>query len=204
MKILEDKSLKTTPIDTLGEFALIDHLTKDIKLENSSTILGIGDDASVIEKGDKYSLLSTDLLIEGVHFNLAYSPLMHLGYKAVAVNVSDICAMNGYAKQITVGLAVSNRFTIEALEELYEGIKLACKHYGVDLVGGDTTSSTSGLMISITVLGEVEKDIITYRSGAKVNDLVVCTGDLGAAYLGLQLLNRENEIFKDNPTIQPE
>jgi thiamine-monophosphate kinase len=204
MKILEDKSLKTTSIDTLGEFALIDHLTKDIKLENSSTILGIGDDASVIDKGDNYSLLSTDLLIEGVHFNLAYSPLMHLGYKAVAVNVSDICAMNGCAKQIIVGLAVSNRFTIEALEKLYEGIKLACKHYGVDLVGGDTTSSTSGLMISITVLGEVEKDIITYRSGAKVNDLVVCTGDLGAAYLGLQLLNRENEIFKDNPTIQPD
>ena len=144
MKILEDKSLKTTPIDTLGEFALIDHLTKDIKLENSSTILGIGDDASVIDKGDNYSLLSTDLLIEGVHFNLAYSPLMHLGYKAVAVNVSDICAMNGCAKQIIVGLAVSNRFTIEALEKLYEGIKLACKHYGVDLVGGDTTSSTSG------------------------------------------------------------
>ena len=140
MKILEDKSLKRTSIDTLGEFALIDHLTKDIKLENSSTILGIGDDASVIDKGDKYSLLSTDLLIEGVHFNLAYSPLMHLGYKAVAVNVSDICAMNGYAKQITVGLAVSNRFTIEALEELYEGIKLACSYYNVDLIGGDTTS----------------------------------------------------------------
>jgi thiamine-monophosphate kinase len=135
---------------------------------------------------------------------LAYVPLKHLGYKSVAVNVSDICAMNGTAKQITVGLAMSNRFTVEALEELYEGIKLACEHYGVDLVGGDTTSSVSGLMLSITVLGEVEKDAITYRSGAKINDLVVCTGDLGSAYLGLQLLNREHAMFKDNPKMQPD
>ena len=189
MNIFEDKGVNTTSIEQLGEFGLIDHLTKDIETKNSSSVLGIGDDAAVIDMDDKYQLVSTDLLVEGVHFDLAYMPLKHLGYKSVAVNVSDICAMNGDAKQLTVGLAMSNRFTVEALEELYDGIKLACEHYGVDLVGGDTTSSTSGLMISVTVLGEVEKDKITYRSGAKVNDLVVCTGDLGAAYLGLQLLN---------------
>ncbi len=204
MSIFEDKGVNTTSIESLGEFGLIDHLTKDIKTKNSSTIKGIGDDAAVIDMGDKYQLVSTDLLVEGVHFDLAYMPLKHLGYKAVAVNVSDICAMNGDAKQITLGLAMSNRFTVEALEELYEGINLACEHYGVDLVGGDTTSSTSGLMISVTVLGEVEKDKITYRSGAKVNDLVVCTGDLGAAYLGLQLLNRENQLFRENPKMQPD
>ena len=183
---------------------MIDHLTNGITTKNSSTVKGIGDDAAVIDMGDKYQLVSTDLLVEGVHFDLAYMPLKHLGYKAVAINVSDICAMNGDAKQITLGLALSNRYTVEALEELYDGIKLACEHYGVDLVGGDTTSSTSGLMISVTVLGEVEKDKITYRSGAKANDLVVCTGDLGAAYLGLQILNREKEMFKENPTIQPD
>ena len=204
MTLLEDKSVNTTPISTLGEFGLIDHLTKNLKAKNPSTIKGIGDDAAVIEMGDKYQLISTDLLVEGVHFDLAYTPLKHLGYKSVAVNVSDICAMNGDAKQITVGLAMSNRFTVEALDELYEGINLACKHYDVDLVGGDTTSSTSGLMISVTILGEVAKENIVYRSGAQVNDLVVCTGDLGAAYLGLQLLNRENTMFKDNPTMQPD
>ena len=204
MSIFEDKGVNTTSIESLGEFGLIDHLTNGITTKNSSTVKGIGDDAAVIDIGDKYQLVSTDLLVEGVHFDLAYMPLKHLGYKAVAINVSDICAMNGDAKQITLGLALSNRYTVEALEELYDGIKLACEHYGVDLVGGDTTSSTSGLMISVTVLGEVEKDKITYRSGAKVNDLVVCTGDLGAAYLGLQILNREKEMFKENPTIQPD
>ena len=204
MNIFENKAVNTTSIESFGEFGLIDHLTKDIKTKNESSVFGIGDDAAVIDIGDKYQLMSTDLLIEGVHFNLAYTPLKHLGYKTVAVNVSDICAMNGEAKQITIGLAMSNRFTVEALEELYEGIKLACEYYKVDLVGGDTTSSTSGLMISVTVLGEVKKEKITYRSGANINDLVVCTGDLGAAYLGLQLLNRENEIFKDNPKIQPD
>jgi thiamine-monophosphate kinase len=204
MNIFEDKVVNTTLIESLGEFGLIDHLTKDIKIKNETSIMGIGDDAAVIDIGDKYQLISTDILVEGVHFNLAYVPLKHLGYKSVAVNVSDICAMNGTPKQITVGLAMSNRFTVEALEELYEGIKLACEHYGVDLVGGDTTSSVSGLMLSITVLGEVEKDAITYRSGAKINDLVVCTGDLGSAYLGLQLLNRENAMFKDNPKMQPD
>ena len=204
MSIFEDKGVNTTSIESLGEFGLIDHLTNGITTKNSSTVKGIGDDAAVIDMGDKYQLVSTDLLVEGVHFDLSYMPLKHLGYKAVAINVSDICAMNGDAKQITLGLALSNRYTVEALEELYDGIKLACEHYGVDLVGGDTTSSTSGLMISVTVLGEVDKNKITYRSGAKVNDLVVCTGDLGAAYLGLQILNREKEMFKENPTIQPD
>jgi len=204
MSILEDKGVNTTSIESLGEFGLIDHLTNGIITKNSSTVKGVGDDAAVIDIGDKYQLVSTDLLVEGVHFDLAYMPLKHLGYKAVAINVSDICAMNGNAKQITLGLALSNRYTVEALEELYDGIKLACEHYGVDLVGGDTTSSTSGLMISVTVLGEVDKGKITYRSGAKANDLVVCTGDLGAAYLGLQILNREKEMFKENPTMQPD
>jgi thiamine-monophosphate kinase len=204
MSLLEEKSKKTTPISQLGEFGLIDHLTKNIKLKNKNTIKGVGDDAAVVDIGDRYQLISTDLLVEGVHFDLGYSPLKHLGYKAVVVNVSDICAMNGQAKQITVGLAMSNRFTVEALDELYAGIYLACEQYGVDLVGGDTTSSTTGLMISVTVLGEVAKENIVYRSGAKVNDLVVCTGDLGAAYLGLQLLNRENEMFKGNPKMQPD
>ncbi len=204
MSLLEEKSINKTPISQLGEFGLIDHLTKDVKTINENTVKGIGDDAAVIDIGDKYQLVSTDLLVEGVHFDLAYTPLKHLGYKAVAVNVSDICAMNGEAKQITVGLALSNRFTVEALEELYQGMQLACEHYKVDLVGGDTTSSTSGLMISVTVLGEVDKDKITYRSGAKVNDLVVATGDLGAAYLGLQLLSREKNMFVDNPTVQPD
>ncbi|MBT5615328.1 MAG: thiamine-phosphate kinase [Flavobacteriales bacterium] len=202
--MFEDKGVNTTSIESLGEFGLIDHLTNGITTKNNSTVKGIGDDAAVIDMGDKYQLVSTDLLVEGVHFDLSYMPLKHLGYKAVAINVSDICAMNGDAKQITLGLALSNRYTVEALEELYDGIKLACEHYGVDLVGGDTTSSTSGLMISVTVLGEVDKNKITYRSGAKVNDLVVCTGDLGAAYLGLQILNREKEMFKENPTIQPD
>jgi thiamine-monophosphate kinase len=204
MNIFKDKNLNTTSIESLGEFGLINHLTKNVKIKNESSIFGIGDDAAVIDMGDKYQLVSTDLLIEGVHFNLGYAPLKHLGYKSVAVNVSDICAMNGTAKQITIGLAISNRFTVEALEELYEGVKLACEHYEIDLVGGDTTSSTSGLLISVTILGEVEKNKITYRSGANINDLVVCTGDLGAAYLGLQLLNRENEMFKGNPKMQPD
>jgi thiamine-monophosphate kinase len=204
MSLFEEKAVNTTPISALGEFGLIDHLTKGIKIKNKSTVKGVGDDAAVIDIGDKYQLISTDLLVEGVHFDLAYTPLKHLGYKAVAVNVSDIYAMNGDAKQITIGLAMSNRFTVEALEELYKGMNFACKHYGVDLVGGDTTSSTTGLMISITVLGVVEKDKIVYRNGAKMNDLLVVTGDLGAAYLGLQLLKREKEIYIANPKMQPD
>ena len=204
MSLFEKKGIKNTPVSDLGEFTLIDHLTKDLTIKNISTIKGVGDDAAVIDIGNKYQLVSTDLLVEGVHFDLAYTPLKHLGYKAVAVNISDICAMNGEAKQITIGLALSNRFSVEALEELYIGINLACKKYGVDIVGGDTTSSISGLMISITAIGEVEKDGVTYRSGAKVNDLLVVSGDLGAAYLGLQLLKREKEIFIENPKIQPD
>lgn len=204
MSFFEEKDIKHTPISALGEFALIDHLKKDFKVKNENTIKGAGDDAAVIDIGDKYQLISTDLLVEKVHFDLAYMPLKHLGYKAVAVNVSDICAMNGEAKQIVIGLALSNRFPVEALEELYSGINSACKHYGVDIVGGDTTSSSSGLMLSLTVIGEVAKDKVVYRSGAKENDLLICTGDLGGAYLGLQLLNRENKIFKENPKIQPD
>lgn len=204
MSLFKEKDIKSTPISELGEFTLIDHLTKDLTIKNVSTIKGVGDDSAVIDIGNKYQLVSTDLLVEGVHFDLAYTPLKHLGYKAVVVNVSDICAMNGETKQITVSLALSNRFSVEALEELYAGINLACKQYEVDLVGGDTSSSTSGLMISITAIGEVEKDNITYRSGAKVNDLLVVSGDLGAAYLGLQLLKREKEIFVENPKIQPD
>ena len=204
MKIFNEKKINTTKIETLGEFGLIEKITKNNKLINPNSTFGVGDDAAVIDVGDKYQLFSKDLLTEGVHFDLTYMPLKHLGYKAVAVNVSDVCAMNGVAKQIAVGIAMSNRFTVEAIEELYEGIYLACKNYGVDLVGGDTTSSASGLLISVSVLGEVEKNKITYRKGAKKNDLVVCTGDLGGAYLGFQILNREKKIFKENPRIQPD
>tara|TARA_B000000532_G_scaffold244250_1_gene243473 strand:+ start:1918 stop:2976 length:1059 start_codon:yes stop_codon:yes gene_type:complete len=205
MSIFEDKKTKNTPVSELGEFGLIDYLTKPFKNNNKNTIKGVGDDAAVIELSkDQYRLLSTDMLVEGVHFDLSYTPLKHLGYKAVSVNVSDICAMNGKASQITFSIAVSNRFSIEALEELYSGIKLACENYKIDLVGGDTTSSTSGLVISVSVLGEVEKQKISYRNGAKINDLVVVTGDLGAAYLGLQILKREKEIFLSNPGVQPD
>ena len=205
MSIFEDNNIKNTSVSELGEFGLIDHITKSFRNNNKSTIKGVGDDAAVIEYSDnRYRLLSTDMLVEGIHFDLSYSPLKHLGYKAVSVNVSDICAMNGIATQITVSIAVSNRFSVEAIEELYLGIKLACENYKIDLVGGDTTSSTSGLVISVSVLGEVEKKKISYRNGAKINDLVVVTGDLGAAYLGLQILKREKEIFLSNPGVQPD
>ena len=205
MSIFEDNNIKNTSVSELGEFGLIDHITKSFRNNNKSTIKGVGDDAAVIEYSDnRYRLLSTDMLVEGIHFDLSYSPLKHLGYKAVSVNVSDICAMNGTATQITVSIAVSNRFSVEAIEELYSGIKLACENYKIDLVGGDTTSSTSGLVISVSVLGEVEKKKISYRNGAKINDLVVVTGDLGAAYLGLQILKREKEIFLSNPGVQPD
>lgn len=204
MTLIEDKSINTTPISSLGEFGLIDRLTKDLKCKNKSTIKGVGDDCAVFKESKNYKLLSTDMLVEGVHFDLSYTPLKHLGFKAVAVNVSDICAMNGMASQLTISIAVSNRFSVEALDELYSGIKLACKEYSIDLVGGDTTSSLSGLVISVSVLGEVEPKKITYRDGAKANDLLVVTGDLGAAYFGLQLLKREKEIFKENPNVQPD
>lgn len=205
MSIFEENNIKKTSVSELGEFGLIDHITKSFRNNNKSTISGVGDDAAVIEYSDnRYRLLSTDMLIEGIHFDLSYSPLKHLGYKAVSVNVSDICAMNGIATQITVSIAVSNRFSVEAIEELYSGIKLACENYKIDLVGGDTTSSKSGLVISVSVLGEVEKKKISYRNGANINDLVVVTGDLGAAYLGLQILKREKEIFLSNPGVQPD
>ncbi|MEY4520874.1 MAG: hypothetical protein RIT10_59 [Bacteroidota bacterium] len=198
-------SEKTTDISDLGEFGLIDQLTKNFELKNENSLVGVGDDAAVIQVSeDTVQLISTDMLVEGIHFNLMYMPLKHLGYKAVAVNVSDICAMNGTAQQITVSLAVSSRFPLEALEELYEGIQLACTNYGVDLVGGDTTSSTSGLVINVTVLGTAKKEDVVYRSGAKEYDLLVVTGDLGAAYMGLQVLEREKEVFKANPSIQPD
>ena len=204
MDIFDDNKPNVTPISSFGEFKLIDRLTNDIKTFNPSTILGIGDDCAVI-KSDKYlKLISADMLVEGVHFDLAYTPLKHLGYKAITVNISDICAMNGIPKQVTVSIAVSNRFSVEALDELYSGIKLACEKYKVDFVGGDTTSSTSGMVISVSIFGEVEKKKITYRSGAKPNDLLVVTGDLGGAYFGLQILQREKEIFNENPTIQPD
>jgi thiamine-monophosphate kinase len=198
-------SEKRTELSELGEFGLIDHLTKKFENKNSSTIKGIGDDAAVLFLNENEStLISTDILIEGIHFNLMYMPLKHLGYKAVAVNVSDICAMNGVAEQITVSIAVSSRFPIEALEELYEGINLACANYKVDLVGGDTTTTTSGLTVSVTAIGKAKNEKIAYRSGAKEFDLLVVSGDLGGAYMGLQLLEREKEVFNANPNIQPD
>jgi thiamine-monophosphate kinase len=202
--MIEDKNETRTSLSELGEFGLIKHLTQNFGIQHKSTIKGVGDDAAVLEIKDKNILVTTDLLVEGVHFDLSYMPLKHLGYKAVVVNVSDIYAMNGIATQITVSIAVSNRFTLEAVEELYEGIHLACKTYGVDLVGGDTTSSTRGLLISITAIGEAKKEDIVYRNTAKENDLLVVTGDVGAAYLGLQVLEREKRVFEVNPNSQPD
>ena len=197
-------SNKTNTIDSLGEFGLIDRLTNNVNLKNTSSFLGVGDDCAIIELNDKESfLITTDLLVEGVHFNLMYVPLKHLGYKAVAINVSDICAMNGRAEQITVSIAVSSKFPVEALEELYAGINLACDAFDVDLVGGDMSSAYAGLTISITALGRVQKNKITLRSGANLNDIVVVSGSLGAAYMGLQILERENEVFKASPSLQP-
>jgi|TARA_B110000240_G_scaffold64064_1_gene73009 thiamine-monophosphate kinase len=204
MSLTDKKDINITPISSFGEFALIDKLTNSFKTKHKETIKGIGDDCAVFDSLKNYKLLSTDMLVEGVHFDLSYSPLKHLGYKSIAVNVSDICAMNGIATHVTVSIAASNRFSVEALEELYLGIDLACTKYNIDLVGGDTTSSLSGLIISVSVYGSVKKKNISYRSGAKPNDLLVVTGDLGAAYLGLQLLKREKEIFKSNPTMQPD
>ncbi len=198
------KKTEQTSISELGEFGLIDRITKDIKVKNSSTVKGVGDDAAILDFKEKQVVVSSDLLTEGVHFNLMYAPLKHLGYKAVVVNLSDIYAMNAEPKQITVSIAISSKFSVEAIEELYSGIHLACETYGVDLVGGDTTSSLTGLTISITVLGEVKKDDAILRSGAKPNDLLCVTGDLGGAYMGLQLLERENEVFKVNPDLQPQ
>lgn len=191
-------------LSDLGEFGLISHLTKNIELKNNSSQKGVGDDAAVLDYKNKKTLISTDMLVEGIHFDLTYTPLKHLGYKAVASNVSDICAMNGIAKQIVISIALDKRFSLEMIEEIYEGIHAACDKYGVDIVGGDTTSSLTGLSISITVLGEAEDEEITYRNGAKENDLICVSGDLGGAYMGLQLLEREKNIFLDNPNIQPD
>ena len=202
--MIEDKNQARTPLSDLGEFKLIDHLTKNFKINHKSTVKGIGDDAAVLSFGDKKVVVSTDLLVEGVHFDMSYMPLKHLGYKAVMVNLSDIYAMNATATQITVSIAVSNRFPLEALEELYAGIEAAAKMYHVDVVGGDTTSSVSGLLISITAIGEVNDNDIVYRKGAQPNDLIVVTGDLGGAYMGLQVLEREKEVFKVNPNNQPD
>lgn len=185
---------RQTEISSIGEFGLIDRLTNDFSLKNNSTKKGVGDDAAVMHYGNKEVLVTTDLLLEGIHFDLRYSPLKHLGYKAAIVNFSDIYAMNGTPKQITVSLGVSSRFTVEHIEELYSGIKLACEIYGVDLVGGDTSASVTGLVISITCLGEADKEDIVYRSGAHATDLICVSGDLGAAYMGLQLLERENRV----------
>ncbi len=195
-----------TELTSLGEFGLINHLTEHVEIYNpASSLKGIGDDAAVIKyDNDKSTLVSTDMLVEGVHFDLTYSPLKHLGFKAIAVNLSDICAMNGTPKQVTVSIAASNRFSVEALEELYAGMLYACKKYKVDLVGGDTTSSTSGLIISVTAIGEAKPEDIVYRNGAKEKDLVCVTGDLGGAYMGLQILEREKFVFKDNPQLQPD
>lgn len=196
---------KRTEIATLGEFGLINHLTKQIELTNESSKYGVGDDAAVLEyPADKQILVTTDLLMEGVHFDLVYTPLKHLGYKAAMVNFSDIYAMNGTPRQMTISLAISKRFCIEDIEQLYEGIRLACKQHRVDIVGGDTTSSLTGLAISITCIGEAGKDRIVYRNGAKDTDLICVSGDLGAAYMGLQLLEREKSVFKGEEEVQPD
>ncbi len=197
-----------TEIASLGEFGLIRHLTQNIKLKNSSSLLGVGDDAAVLnysgDHSEKEMLVSTDLLLEGIHFDLTYFPLKHLGYKAAVSGFSDIYAMNGQPKQLTVSLGISKRFAVEDLDDFYEGIYLACEIYGVDIVGGDTSSSLTGLCISVTCIGEVEKEKITYRKGAKNTDLICVSGDLGAAYMGLQLLEREKLVFKGEKDFNPD
>lgn len=195
---------KRTEISSLGEFGLIHHLTKDIKIKNASTVKGVGDDAAVINNNGKLTIITTDLLLEGIHFDLMYVPLKHLGYKAVVVNLSDIYAMNGQPKQITVSIGLSNRFSVESVEEIYKGIYLACEKYGVDVVGGDTSTSLQGLVISITAIGEGEEGKIVYRNTAKKDDLLCVSGDLGGAFVGLQILEREKRIFLEHPEIQPD
>lgn len=202
--MLEDKNLDLTPISALGEFGLIKRLIENFEIQNSSTESKIGDDCAIINPDGKKVVISTDFLTEGVHFNLGYVPLKHLGYKAVVVNLSDIVAMNATPTQILVSIAVSNRFPVEALDEIYSGIALACKRYKVDLVGGDTTSSNAGLVISITAIGIENEENLVKRNGAKANDLLVVTGDLGGAYLGLQILEREHAVYLANPNMQPE
>ena len=201
---MQSTEQKRTEISQYGEFGLIEHLTKSFETKHPTTHKGIGDDAAVIGKDDPLTVVSTDLLVEGIHFDLMYFPLKHLGYKSVVVNLSDIYAMNAIPKQITVSIAISNRFSVEALEDLYAGINAACDHYEVDLVGGDTTSSNKGLIISITAIGEGEKDKLVYRNGAKPGDLICITGDVGAAYLGLQIMEREKQLYLSNTGIQPD
>jgi thiamine-monophosphate kinase len=196
-------SSERTEIEQLGEFGLIDHLTQNFEIQNASTILSIGDDAAVIDHFGKQTVITTDLLVEGVHFDLMYTPLKHLGYKAVVVNLSDIYAMNAQPTHITIGLAFSNRFSLEALNEFYEGVNIACEKYGVDLIGGDTSTSQKGLFISITAIGEVAPDKYVKRSTAESGDLICVSGDLGAAFLGLTLMEREKKIFLENPQVQP-
>lgn len=197
---MSDKRLE---IKQLGEFGLIDRIRRKFTVNHPNSVYGIGDDAAVIDAGKDFLLAATDMLVEGIHFDLTYTPIHHLGYKAVAVNVSDIAAMNGKAEQITVSIALSNRFSVEAVDALYQGIKAACENYKVDLVGGDTTSSTSGLIISITALGRVPKEKVAYRHGAREHDILCVTGDLGGAFMGLQVLEREKEVFLSNPEMQP-
>lgn len=201
---MEENKDTRTELDELGEFGLIDQLTQDFPLRNASSLKGVGDDAAVINHDGYRTLVSVDLLVEGVHFDMTYTPLRHLGYKAAVVNFSDIYAMNGTPTQIVVGLGVSNRYSVEALDELYAGIRLACENYNVDLVGGDTTSSQSGLVISITVIGQAKEDEVVYRSGAKPNDLLCVSGDLGGAYMGLLILEREKAEYLANPNMQPQ
>lgn len=198
----EDKEIQK--IDDLGEFGLIDHITEKVKIRNSSTKLGIGDDAAIINIPKNDIVITTDMLVEGVHFDMVYTPLKHLGYKAVVVNVSDIYAMNAQPRQITISLAISSKYSVGAIEEIYEGALLAAERYGVDIIGGDTTSSLSGLVISITAIGEVDKDAAVRRDGAKENDLIVLSGDVGGAYIGLTLLQQEKEVWKVNPNSQPD
>lgn len=203
--MLENKSNGLTPLSVLGEFGLINRLTRNFNSPDSNIIIGPGDDSAVWHKNEKeYNLISTDVLAEGIHFDLSYCPLKHLGYKAVAVNVSDICAMNGKAWGILVSIGLSNRFSVEAIEELYAGVHSACQKFGLVLLGGDTSSSNQGLFISVSVLGSVDKNRIALRSGAKVNDLICVSGDLGAAFAGLQMLEREKKVFLDNPNVQPD
>lgn len=200
----ENNNTNRTELDELGEFGLIDQLTQDFPLRNTSSLKGVGDDAAVINHEGYRTLVSVDLLVEGIHFDMTYTPLRHLGYKAAVVNFSDIYAMNGTPTQIVVGLGVSNRYSVEALDELYSGIRLACEAYNVDLVGGDTTSSQSGLVISITVIGMAKEEDVVYRSGAKPNDLLCVSGDLGGAYTGLLILEREKAEYLANPNMQPQ
>ncbi len=204
MVIMAEDKVVISELADIGEFGLIKRVTANVKIKNKSTLKGVGDDCAVLNYPNKRVVVTTDLLTEGVHFNLIYVPLKHLGYKAVSVNISDICAMNAIPQQITVSLAISSKFTLEAIDELYAGIHLACERFGVDLVGGDTTSSLTGLTISITAIGEADDSDLVYRNGAKPTDLLCVTGDLGGAYLGLQLLERENELFRLNPTVQPQ